>query len=138
MGDKKSKTHLSTWNRRWEITIVVSSLATRILLLLQIAFQGATNHSLPPINKGRKTNFFWGFIWPIIPTQVYIGNHQTVCWTHFHTLSCNSNENTHLSKRPKNGLVYWLLINSQKCKVFGLDETTIPMCVCHICSNKLH
>jgi hypothetical protein len=36
MGDEKSKTHLSTWNRRQEFIIVASSLAIGILLPLQI------------------------------------------------------------------------------------------------------
>ncbi len=37
-----------------QITIVVSSSTERSLLPLQVVFQGTTNHTLPPMNHGRK------------------------------------------------------------------------------------
>jgi hypothetical protein len=37
-----------------QITIVVSSSTKRSLLPLQVVFQGTTNHTLPPMNHGRK------------------------------------------------------------------------------------
>jgi hypothetical protein len=41
-------------NKR-QITTIVSSSANGTLLPLQIVFQGTTNHSLPPMNEGRRT-----------------------------------------------------------------------------------
>jgi hypothetical protein len=43
-----------------KIKAIVSSSTNGTLLPLQIVFQETTNHSLPPMNKG-KTFFFFGF-----------------------------------------------------------------------------
>jgi hypothetical protein len=44
-----------------QITIVVSPLAKRSLLPLQVVFQRTTNHTLPPINHGKKECYSIGF-----------------------------------------------------------------------------
>jgi hypothetical protein len=44
-----------------QITTIVSSSTNGTLLPLQIVFQGTTNHSLPPMNKGRRTCYSFGF-----------------------------------------------------------------------------
>jgi hypothetical protein len=80
-------------------------------------------------HERRKKNLF---IWPIVPT---IGLHLKPphsLLTHPHTISCNSNGNIYLDKRPKNGLVDSLLLSLQKYIVFGLEKTTIPICVSYL------
>jgi hypothetical protein len=43
-----------------QITASVSSSTNGTFLPLQIVFQGTTNHSLPPMNKGRRTYSSFG------------------------------------------------------------------------------
>ncbi len=121
-----------------QITSVISFTTNGTLLLLQIVFQRTTNQSFPPMNKRKITCSFFGFHF------TYSSNH----WSTLKTtkqfvetsshLICSSSGKICFDKRPKDGLVDWLLVNSQKWNFFSLDEITIPMCGCHICSSKLH
>jgi len=104
---KTRKTHPSTWIRRQETNHNHHLIFNQwnVVYLYKMCSKGQATFHSPPWMK-EKLVLFLNFIWPIIPTTwTYIGNHQTICWTHPHTLSCNSNGNAYLDKRPKDGLV---------------------------------
>jgi hypothetical protein len=62
MGDKRSKTiQVFGIEDKKQITSTISSVVNGTLLPLQIVFQGTTNQSFPPMNKGRITWSSFGF-----------------------------------------------------------------------------
>jgi hypothetical protein len=81
-------------------------------------------------HEQRKKNLF---IWPIVPT---IGLHWKLPHSLLNRSSCLLTMQfkwKHLPwQKTKNGLVDSLLFSLQKYRVFGLEKTTIPICVSYL------